>query len=114
MKKIAYLIVAALLFNACDLLDQEPTNSMSTDTAITSVEDLANAVTGVYYIATYGEMLTVASEMAIYGDLIGPDSKVPASSGQNASKLYAHSLSAADTYNIYYYCLLYTSDAADD
>lgn len=103
MKKIAYLIVAALLFNACDLLDQEPTNSMSTDTAITSVEDLANAVTGVYYIATYGETLTVASEMAIYGDLIGPDSKVPASSGQNASKLYAHSLSAADTYNIYYY-----------
>lgn len=103
MKKIAYLIVAALLFNACDLLDQEPTNSMSTDTAITSVEDLANAVTGVYYLATYGDMLTVASEMSIYGDLIGPDSKVPASSGQNASKLYAYSLSAADTYNAYYY-----------
>lgn len=103
MKKIAYLIVAALLFNACDLLDQEPTNSMSTDTAITSVEDLAGAVTGVYYVATYGDMLTVASEMAIYGDLIGPDSKVPTSSGQNASKLHAYSLSPADTYNAYYY-----------
>ena len=47
MKKIAYTLVAALLFNACDLLDQEPTSSMSTETAITSVEDLANAVSGV-------------------------------------------------------------------
>jgi len=103
MKKIAYILIAALLSNACDLLDQEPTSSMSTDTAITSVEDLANAVTGVYYIATYGDQLTVASEMAIYADLIGPDSKVPASSGQHASKMHAFSLSAADTYNIYYY-----------
>lgn len=103
MKKIAYILVAALLFNACDLLDQEPTSSMSTETAITSVEDLANAVSGVYYLATYGNMLTVASEMSIYADMIGPDSKVPASSGQQASKMHAFSLSAADTYNIYYY-----------
>ena len=102
MKKIAYILVAALLFNACDLLDQEPTSSMSTETAITSVEDLANAVSGVYYLATYGKMLTVASEMSIYADMIGPDSKVPASSGQQASKMHAFSLSAADTYNIYY------------
>lgn len=103
MKKIAYILVAALLFNACDLLDQEPSSSMSTETAITSVEDLANAVTGVYYLATYGDQLTVASEMSIYADLIGPDSKVPTSSGQYASKMHAFSLSAADTYGIYYY-----------
>lgn len=103
MKKIAYILVAALLFNACDLLDQEPSTSMSTDTAITSVEDLANAVTGVYYIATYGDMLTVASEMAIYADMIGPDSKVPTSSGQTASKMHDYTLTPADTYNVYYY-----------
>jgi hypothetical protein len=73
------------------------------DTAITSVEDLENAVNGAYYVATYGDMLTVASEMAIYADLVGPDSYQPASSGQNASRLAQYSMTSADTYNVYYY-----------
>ena len=102
MKKFIY-ILPLLLASACDALDQEPSTAVTTDAAITSVDDLATAVNGAYYVATYGTMLTVASEMAIYADLAGPDSYQPASSGQNASRLAQFSLTANDTYNIYYY-----------
>ena len=88
---------------ACDALNQDPSTAVTVDTAITSVDDLANAVNGAYYVATYGTMLTVASEMAIYADLIGPDSYQPASAGQNASRLAQFSMTANDTYNAYYY-----------
>ena len=88
---------------ACDALDQDPSTAVTVDTAITSVDDLANAVNGAYYVATYGTTLTVASEMAIYADLIGPDSYQPASPGQNASRMAQFSLTANDTYNAYYY-----------
>lgn len=103
MKKLIYILPVILMTAACDALDQNPSTSVTTETAITSVEDLANAVNGVYYVATYGTMLTVASEMAIYADLIGPDSYQPASSGQNASRLAQFSMTPNDTYNIYYY-----------
>ncbi len=96
---LSVMIMAA----ACDALDQSPSTSVTTDTAITEVKDLANAVNGVYYVATYGTLLTVASEMAIYADLVGPDSYQPASSGQNASRLAQFSMTSSDTYNIYYY-----------
>ena len=96
-------ILAAALLPACNALDQSPSTSVTTDTAITSVEDLSNAVNGAYYVATYGTMLTVASEMAIYADLVGPDSYQPASSGQNASRLAQFSMTPNDTYNVYYY-----------
>ena len=91
------------MLGSCDALDQDPSTAVTVDTAITSVDDLANAVNGAYYVATYGTTLTVASEMAIYADLAGPDSYQPASSGQNASRMAQFSLTANDTYNAYYY-----------
>ena len=91
------------MLGSCDALDQDPSTAVTVDTAITSVDDLANAVNGAYYVATYGTTLTVASEMAIYADLAGPDSYQPASSGQNASCMAQFSLTANDTYNAYYY-----------
>ena len=103
MKKFIYILPVLVAAVACDALDQEPSTAVTTDTAITSVDDLATAVNGAYYVATYGTMLTVASEMAIYADLIGPDSYQPASSGQNASRLAQFSMTANDTYNIYFY-----------
>ena len=103
MKSFRYIIPVALLLAACEALDQEPSTSVTTDTAITSVEDLANAVNGAYYVATYGTLLTVASEMSIYADLVGPDSYQPASSGQSATRLAQFSMTPADTYNIYFY-----------
>lgn len=103
MKKFIYTLSLTALFAGCDALDQNPSTSVTVDTAITSVEDLANAVNGAYYVATYGTMLTVASEMSIYADLVGPDSYQPASSGQNASRMAQFALTPADTYNAYYY-----------
>lgn len=103
MKKIIYMLPVLFAMAACDALNQDPSTAVTVDTAITSVDDLANAVNGAYYVATYGTMLTVASEMAFYADLVGPDSYQPASSGQNASRLAQFSLTANDTYNIYYY-----------
>ena len=103
MKKFIYTLWVAICLAGCDALDQNPSTSVTVDTAITSVEDLANAVNGAYYVATYGTMLTVASEMSIYADLIGPDSYQPASSGQNASRMAQFALTPADTYNAYYY-----------
>lgn len=103
MKKFIYLLPIVFMTAACDALDQDPSTSVTVDNAITSVEDLENAVNGAYYVATYGDMLTVASEMSIYADLIGPDSYQPASSGQNASRLAQYSMTSSDTYNAYYY-----------
>lgn len=101
--KISICALAAVVMAACEALDQSPSTSVTTQTAITNIEDLANAVNGAYYVATYGTMLTVASEMSIYADLVGPDSYQPASSGQNASRLAQFSMTPNDTYNVYYY-----------
>ena len=103
MKKFIYTLAVVMASAGCDALNQEPSTSVTVDTAITSVEDLSNAVNGAYYVATYGTMLTVASEMSIYADLVGPDSYQPASSGQNASRMAQFALTPADTYNAYYY-----------
>lgn len=103
MKKITYITILTFLLGSCSALDQNPSTSVTTDTAITSVADLANAVNGAYYVATYGTTLTVASELSIYADLIGPDSYQPASSGQNASRIAQFSMTPADTYGAYYY-----------
>ena len=103
MKKLIYILPAVVMLGSCDALNQDPSTAVTVDTAITSVDDLANAVNGAYYVATYGTTLTVASEMAIYADLAGPDSYQPASSGQNASRMAQFSLTANDTYNAYYY-----------
>ena len=110
MKKIIYTLPLCLLLWSCDALDQNPSTSVTVDSAITSVSDLENAVNGAYYVATYGTMLTVASEMSIYADLIGPDSYQPASSGQNASRMAQYAMTPADTYNAYYY--LYSAIAS--
>ena len=103
MKRLLYIFCAVAAMTACKALDQNPSTSMTTDTAITTVEDLANAVNGCYYIATYGTMLTMGSELAIYADLIGPDAYQPASSGQNPSRIAQFSLTPADTYGAYAY-----------
>lgn len=103
MKKSIYLTAVIACAISCEALDQNPSTSVTTDTAITDVADLANAVNGAYYVATYGTILTMGSELAIYADLTGPDSYQPASSGQNASRMAQFALTPNDTYNAYYY-----------
>lgn len=103
MKRLLYTFIASAALFACSPLDQNPSTSVTSETAITTVEDQKNAVNGGYYIATYGDMLTVASELCIYADMIGPDSYQPSSNGQNPSRMASFALTPADTYGAYYY-----------
>ena len=103
MKKIFYTILAVGMLGACQTLDQEPSTSITADTAIQSVEDLAKAVNGAYYLATYGDQFTLASELAIYADELGPDSKVDKGSGQFAQKIHERSITSNDSWNAYGY-----------
>lgn len=107
MKKSIYIMAFAAVLAGCEALDQNPSTSVTTETAITDIEDLANAVNGAYYLATYGTRMTMASELSIYADLIGPDSYQPSSSGQNASRIAQFAMTPNDTYGAYYY--LYTA-----
>ena len=102
MKKAIFLLITTMLCS-CDALNQDPSTAVTTDTAITSLNDLSNAINGAYYIATYGTTLTMGAELSIYADLVGPDSYQPSSSGQNASRIAQFSLTPNDTYNAYYY-----------
>lgn len=110
MKKSIYIMASAAILAGCEALDQNPSTSVTTETAITDVVDLANAVNGAYYLATYGTRMTMASELSIYADLTGPDSYQPSSSGQNASRIAQFAMTPNDTYGAYYY--LYTALAS--
>lgn len=103
MKKSIYILSVLAVMAGCEALNQDPSTSVTTDSAITSVEDLSNSVNGAYYLATYGTRLTQASELCIYADLIGPDAYQPSSSGQSASTIARFALTPNDTYNAYYY-----------
>lgn len=103
MKKIFYVLLSAAVLNACESLDQEPSNSVSNETAITSVEDLSFAVNGAYYLGTGRRALTLTGELAIYADELGPDSNVENGSGQYAQKIHERSITANDSWNAYYY-----------
>lgn len=101
MKKIFYSLFAAAAFCACQSLDQVPSTSIPADVAIQTVQDVANAVNGAYYLATYGDQMTMASELAIYADELGPDSNVQNGSGQYAEKIHTRSVSSNDSYSAY-------------
>jgi hypothetical protein len=58
------MLPVVLMAAACDALNQDPSTAVTVDTAITSVDDLANAVNGAYYVATYGTALTAADGWA--------------------------------------------------
>lgn len=104
MKKIFfYALLAVGALTACQKLDQEPSTSLSAETAIQTVEDLSYAVNGAYYLATAGAQFTLASELAIYADELGPDSKVDHGSGQYAQKIHERSITAQDSWNAYGY-----------
>lgn len=73
-------LAASLTFSACSL-DQEPTTSLTTETAISSASDLEKAINGVGYLLSNYRM-TYFSEFALYGDLRCNDFKVIDSNGQ--------------------------------
>ncbi len=101
MKKIFYAVFALAALTACESLDQEPSTSISAETAIESVTDLSYAVNGAYYQATGRGQLSLVAEMAIYADELGPDSMVKNGSGQYAQRIHERSITPLDSWDAY-------------
>lgn len=83
MKKIFYISIVFLTFTfvSCEkFLEKAPSGSLPTDSAITSIADLNNAVNGVYQ-ELVGQVFSLSGDMFIYGDLKGPDYEFPNNSG---------------------------------
>ncbi|MCH5330335.1 MAG: RagB/SusD family nutrient uptake outer membrane protein [Alistipes sp.] len=102
MKKIFYMIGLSLMVTSCDFLEQEPTTQIPAG-GITTVDDLDTAVNGIYYIASYGDSGTLASEAAIYADLKSGDTRQIGTSSQIASRVAKGQITASDSYSFYYY-----------
>ncbi len=103
MKKLLYILLMSLAAGACDILDQAPSEQLPTGSAIQTIDDLQNAVNGVYYIASYGDNGTLGSELAIYADLKGGDVKQIGTSSQIASRIANSAITPAESYPFYYY-----------
>jgi len=104
MKKYINISLAAIaIISLSSCLDKVPSTALPTDSAVTSVADLQTAVNGAYYIATYGGQMTATSELAIYADELGPDSKVEKGSGQFAQKIHERSVTSNDSFKAYRY-----------
>lgn len=90
MKKI-YLVLGLALgvtFTSCsDFLDREPSVELPANTAITTVNDMNNAINGIGYIlcGDLGNRFTYGSEFSIYADLLTNDYSVIEDNGQTRS-----------------------------
>lgn len=82
---MAFGLAVSLALTSCsDFLDKEPSTSLPSGEAITSVKDLRNAINGVcYYLIENGRM-GYASEFGLYGDLRCNDFKEIDSQGQTS------------------------------
>ena len=85
MKKI-YLtlgIVTSLALTSCsDFLDKEPSTALPVDGAITTIDDLQNAVNGIGYFVS-GERGTYGAEFTLYADLLTNEFAVIQSNNQS-------------------------------
>lgn len=110
MKKIYLIGLAfALLTTSCDdVLDKTPSSELPTESAITTVEDLTNAVNGVYArqatdVGSYG------AEFTLLSDLRGSDFQ-SISTVNHAGPMYRYQLKQHDGlvgsfYNVFYISL---------
>ncbi len=91
MKKINIILIILLVggvFACDDFLEQSPSTSLPSDEAITSVDDLTNAVNGVYAMLVYTSDLsssgqyqyTPCGDFTLYADLKGDDAYYPKNS----------------------------------
>jgi hypothetical protein len=84
MKKIylAFGLAAGLTFTSCSL-DTLPSTSLSEDIAITTENDLQNAVNGIGYLLSEDRM-TYSAEYGLYADLLTNEFKVVRDYGQSS------------------------------
>lgn len=77
------LAVTMSLSSCSDFLDKMPSTSLPVDDALTTVNDLQNAVNGVAYLLSEDRM-TYSAEFAIFADLRGNDFKIINDYGQSS------------------------------
>ena len=76
MKKISICLIAfSMTFASCEnFLEESPSSKLPTNTAISSVTDLSNAINGVY-LKLIDDQYGLAGDMFIYADLKGTDAE---------------------------------------
>ncbi|HOT89263.1 MAG TPA: RagB/SusD family nutrient uptake outer membrane protein, partial [Bacteroidales bacterium] len=110
MKKIFYISIVFLTFTfvSCEkFLEKAPSGSLPTDSAITSIADLNNAVNGVYQ-ELVGQEFSLSGDMFIYGDLKGPDYEFPNNSGWS-TPLGVQPVDSKSGHADHFYRIVYTA-----
>ena len=81
------LLASTLVFTSCDkALDQTPSSSRNSEESVTSLNDLANAVRGVY--AQLNTRYGYSGETALYGDGHGGDIKIVVNSLNHSTSIH--------------------------
>lgn len=108
MKKIYLVGLAFALFtSACDdVLEKTSSTQLPTEEAITSIEDLTNAVNGVY-MDQATEVGSYAAEFGIYADLRGGDFE-SVSTNNHAGMIYRYQTGPNDSMSKDFYTVFYT------
>ena len=112
MKKIFLFmgLAAGILLTSCsDFLDIEPSVELKDDDAITTVQDLQNAVNGVAYrLIDYdnGVRFSYTSEFGIYADILTNDFEVGVDMGQTTA-ISNYLVTQNDNYPEYGYAYYY-------
>ena len=107
MKKIVFFLVGICLFTSCsEFLTQEPSTSLTTETAIKTTDDLANAVNGVYYTLTEDEG-SYGTELVLYGDMMGGDFDFIGNNNHGPTQIAMRQLIAKETLTMSFYTVPY-------
>ena len=81
------LLASTLVLTSCDqALDQVPSSSRNSDESVTSLNDLASAVRGVY--ARLNTRYGYSGETALYADGHGGDIKIVANSNNHSTSIH--------------------------
>lgn len=114
MKKIylAMGIAAGLLFSSCSgFLDQEPSVELPTETALSTTDDLRNAINGVAYSMLDGDRsgrMTYFSEFSLFADVRCNDFKVTKDNNQ-LGELRQYNYNPKGSFNDYGYFYYYNA-----
>lgn len=115
MKKIYIVlgIAASMMFSSCsDFLDREPSTELPSETAITTVSDLKNAINGVGYLLSGDpvgfERMTYPGEFGLFADLRSQDFKAARDDGQT-SEIRLYNYNPNGIYPDYGYRIFYAA-----
>lgn len=115
MKKIylALGIAASVMLSSCsDFLDREPSTELPSETAITTVDDLENAVNGIGYLLSGDpigfERMTYPAEFGLFADFRSQDFKVADENGQT-SEIRKYNYNPNGVFPTYGYKIFYAA-----